>query len=300
MHVLIPGGSGLIGTVLAAWLVQHQHEVTILSRRPHQAAANVAIVQWDGTSEEGIVDCVNRADAIINLAGAGIADQRWTQAYKKQIRQSRTDAAQALVQAITVADSKPEAYVQASAVGFYGSSYRSEILTENLPAGTDFLARVCQDWEDASKPVADLGVRVTQARIGIVLSHQGGALTRMLPPFRLGLGGAMGDGKQPFPWIHIQDVAGALAFLALNDKTQGAYNLTAPHIISNREFSHHLAQTLRRPMLFDIPAVAVQLLFGELAVILVHGQNAVSRKLQDAGFTFQYTDVQTALAQLLP
>ena len=299
MHILIPGGTGLVGTALAAWLVQHNHTVTILSRSPRQAsAAGIEVAGWDGKSERDIVECVNRADAIVNLAGANLADKRWTAQYKQVIRQSRTDTVATLVRAIEVAERKPDTFVQASAVGFYGSSYSSETLTENLPAGTDFLATVCQDWESGCTSLESLGIRLTVARLGIVLDRGGGALARMLPPFQMGLGGALGDGKQPFPWIHLQDAASALAFLATHENTLGAYNVTSPNIISNREFSQHLAHTLRKPLLLDVPAMAIQLLFGELSVLLLHGQNAVSRKLQAAGFEFQYTEAQAALAEL--
>ncbi len=300
MHILIPGGTGLVGTALTEWLVQHDHTVTILSRNPRQTSvAGVDMAGWNGTFAPDLVECINRADAIVNLTGANLGAQRWTDEYKQVIRESRVSTTQALVQAIEAADRKPGVFVQASAVGYYGSSYSSETLTEDLPAGTDFLGNVCQDWEAASQPVEALGLRLAVARLGVVLAHDEGALARMAVPFRIGIGGALGHGKQPFPWIHLQDTARALAFLVTNENTRGAYNLTGPHIISNKEFSLHLARALRKPMIFNVPALAVRLLFGEMSVLLLQGQQAVSWKLQKAGFDFTYTEAQAALAQLL-
>ncbi len=300
MHVLIPGGTGLIGTALTEWLVRNDHSVTILSRSPNRSSyPGVDFLEWSGESTDRIVDCMSRVDAVVNLAGANLAARRWTEPYKRIIRESRLVSVQALVKAIEAANRKPETFVQASAVGYYGSNYSNEILTERLPAGTDFLATVCKDWEFATSPLRNLDLRLTFARIGIVLSKEGGALPRMLPPFRLGIGGAMGDGKQPFPWIHLQDTARALAFLTTNENALGPYNLTGPQIVSNREFSHILARTLKRPTCLDVPALAVRMLFGDMSVLLLSGQRAVSCRLQDAGFSFQFQEVQAALEDIL-
>lgn len=300
MNVLVAGGTGLIGQVLVKQLMERDHAVTVLSRNPSSATmAGVDFIQWDGHSGSALRAAVGRTDAIVNLAGENIGGGRWTEERKTRIRQSRVRAGEGLVQAIRDAERKPSTFVQASALGYYGSLYKNETLRERMPAGTDFLASVCVDWENSSQSVRELGVRLVVARLGVVLARDGGALPSMVLPFRLGLGGALGDGAQPFPWIHVADAAGALAYMVERETLAGPFNLTGS-VVSNREFSRLLAQTLRRPLMLDVPAWAVRRLFGEQSVILLTGQNAPSHRLREAGYAFAFPDLAPALGDLFP
>lgn len=300
MKILIAGGTGLIGSALTSLLTTAGHSVSILSRQPRASAASgAAHVHWTGAFAPALTDCVQEADAVVNLAGANIGEAKWSDARKALIRESRVRAGQALMEACAHAERKPRTFVQASAVGFYGSSYGRERLTERLPPGTDFLASVCVDWEASTAAATEMGMRRVVTRFGIVLSPQGGALPRMLLPFRLGLGGALGDGHQPFPWIHLQDAARAVAYALENDDLEGPYNVTAPSDACNRDFSRALAQALHRPMLVDMPTFAVRMLFGEMSVLLLQGQNASAQRLLDAGFAFAHSEVLPALQDLL-
>lgn len=302
MHILIAGGTGLIGSALVRLLRARNHSVVILTRNPPagNGQPGVDYAKWSGTRADEVVASVNGTDAVINLAGANIGAEKWTPARKTLIRQSRVDAGQTLCAAIEQAVHKPHTFVQASAVGFYGSSFGPETLTERIPPGTDFLASTCVAWEASSQSVQAMGVRHAIARFGVVLSPAGGALPRMLFPFRLGIGGALGDGKQPFPWIHVDDAARAVQFLIENPDIRGPCNVTGPEAISNTEFSRTLATVLRRPLSMNVPAFALQLMFGEMAVILLKGQNAVPGKLMASGFAFQYSEAIQALHHLLP
>lgn len=302
MRVIITGGTGLIGRALAADLAQEGHEVIVLSRSPERHAdrlpAGVRAERWDARTSEGWAHLADGADAIVNLAGESIAAGRWTPERKTRIRESRLNAGRAVVEAVQAATNRPRVVVQASAVGYYGPCGDEEV-TEDHPPGSDFLARVCVEWEASTAPVEELGVRRPILRTGIVLSAEGGALPRMLPPFKLGLGGRLGSGRQWFPWIHIRDEVRAIRFLVEQENASGPYNLTAPNPVTNAEFTQALGRVLGRPALFPVPALALKLIFGEMATVLLDGQRAVPRRLLDAGFTFEFTDVETALRNLL-
>lgn len=302
MHVIITGGSGLIGAALAHSLLNDGHRVTILSRSPerkqHLVPDRAAVVGWDSKSATGWGHLVNEADAIVNLAGAGIADSRWSDKRKQIIRQSRVQAGQAIMQALHAADRQPAVLIQASAVGYYGPS-DSTILTEGARPGHDFLSQVCFDWEASTAGAGELGVRRPVIRTGIVLSTQGGALPKMLLPFQLFIGGPLGRGKQYFPWIHIDDEVRAIRFLIDNQGADGPYNLAAPHPPTNAEFSKQLGQAMGRPSLMPVPSPALKILFGEMSTVLVDGQRAVPHHLEADGFTFRYAEARTALQDIL-
>ncbi len=302
MRVIIAGGTGLIGRALAADLVQDGHHVIVLSRTPERYTgrlpAGVQVERWDARSAEGWAHLADGADAIVNLAGENIAAGRWTPERKRRIRESRLNAGRAVVEAVQAASNRPRVVVQASAVGYYGPCGDEEV-TENHPPGSDFLARVCVEWEASTAPVEELGVRRPILRTGIVLSTEGGALPRMLPPFKLGLGGRLGSGRQWFPWIHIRDEVRAIRFLVEREDASGPYNLTAPNPVTNAELTRALGRVLGRPALLPVPALALKVLFGEMATVLLDGQRAVPRRLIEAGFTFEFAEVEAALRDLL-
>lgn len=301
MRVIITGGTGLIGTALAKSLVTDGHEVYVLSRNPqkHQVLNGVNIEGWDAKTGDSWSKLITDDTAIVNLAGAGLADGRWTEERKKEIVESRTNAGQAVVDAIGQATHRPKVVIQASAVGYYGPSDDS-LITEAQPAGGDFSAAVCQQWEAAIQPVIDNGdVRVAIIRSGVVLSMEGGAFPRQLLPFKLFVGGPVGSGQQWYSWIHIEDEVRAIRYLIDKDDASGVFNLTAPNPVSNQEFSFTLARILRRPGVVPVPGFVLQLLFGEMASVLLDGQRVVPHKLQEHGFEFQYPEPDHALRNLL-
>ncbi len=302
MHVLITGGTGLIGSALANSLIDSNNDVTILTRFPDRrqsfTSEDVRIEKWDGETETGWGHLVADVDAIVNLAGAGIAEGRWTPARKEQIRESRVKAGQALLSAIRNAEAVPKVVVQASAVGYYGPG-DDQIMTEEASPGTDFLARVCVDWESSTETVESMGVRRVVIRTGVVLSPLGGALPRMTLPFRLFAGGTLGSGRQYFPWIHIDDEVAAIRFLLENEEASGPFNLAAPNPPTNREFVRYIGKAMGRPSLLPTPSFALRTLFGEMSTVLLDGQRAVPFRLKEAGFKFNYPDPVAALRDML-
>ncbi len=301
MRVLITGGSGLIGRALSANLARDGNEIIILSRQPERIVGlpmGVSARWWDSHTTEGWSSLVDGTDAIINLAGENISSGRWSDERKHAILKSRSSAGQAVVQAVRAAARKPRIVIQASGIGYYGP-YGDEEITEETPPGHDFLAQLAANWESSTASLESLGVRRAIIRTGVVLSIEGGALPRMLLPFRFFAGGRLGSGRQWFPWIHIADEVGAIRFLIENETANGPFNLTAPVPLNNAEFSRLLGQQLRRPALMPIPAFALRLLFGEMATVLLDGQRAIPRRLVQLGFTFQFPEAELALRDLL-
>jgi len=304
MRVVITGGTGLIGRALAGSLAGDGYEVVVLSRSPDRQGVplptGVQVVPWDGRTASGWGDRAEGAVGIVNLAGATIAGRRWTAEQKRRIRESRVNAGHAVTEAIRAADVKPRMLVQASAVGYYGSFRDGGVtLTESSPAGDDFLAGVCRDWEAVTAAVEPLGVRRAVARTGVVLSTEGGALPRMALPFKLFAGGPLGGGRQPLSWIHIADVVGAMRFLIDRPDATGPFNLCAPQPMTNAEFGRAIGRVLRRPAFMPTPAFAMRLAFGEMAQILLEGQRAVPERLSALGFRFRFPAAEAALKDLL-
>lgn len=302
MRVIITGGTGLIGQPLSKALVADGHEVIILSRAPESvknAPAGVKLQKWDGKSAEGWGELADGAGAIINLAGAGIADQRWSQERKREIRQSRIDAGKAVMEAITAASTKPRVLIQSSAVGYYGTQTGDAQVTESFSPGGDFLSKVCFDWEASTAPASKQGVRRAVIRTGVVLSNEGGAFPRQVLPFKLFAGGPVGSGKQWYPWIHIDDEVRAIQCLLTNENAEGPFNLSAPNPVTNKEFGKLIGEVLGRPSIMPAPAFAMQIVFGEMAMILLEGQRAVPQRLLEMGFKFKYETALAALQNLL-
>lgn len=302
MRIIITGGTGLIGRALSKGLLNAGHLVTILSRHPdqgHEMPNGVRVEGWDGATPQGWGHLVNDADAIINLAGAGIADAPWTDKRKHLIRESRIHAGLAIQKAIEEATNKPKVLMQASAVGYYGQEHGDELVTEDSPPGHDFLAKVCFDWEMATAPVVRMGVRRVVMRTGIVLSREGGAFPKMLLPFKFFAGGPLGNGKQWMPWIHIDDQVRAMIFLLTHETANGAFNLSAPNPVTNKQFSQMIGATMGRPAFLPAPSFAIKTALGEMSTILLDGQRAIPQKLEAAGFTFKFGTAQEALSKLL-
>ena len=301
MRVLITGGTGLIGRALAGKLLASGHEVVILSRRPEKASGlplDVRVAEWDGRSASGWGSLADGAGAIVNLAGENIAGGRWTEERKSRILESRLNAGRAVVQVVEQASVQPEVVIQASAVGYYGSLGDDKV-TEESPPGRDFLAQVAVAWEDSTTSVEALEVRRVVTRSGVVLSREGGALPRMMLPFKLFLGGPLGTGKQWLSWVHIADHVAAVQYLLEDDSARGVFNVTAPEPVPNTEFSHVLGQAMKRPAVLSAPAFLLRLALGEMADVLLKGQRAYPRRLSELGFSFRFPEARTALWDLL-
>ena len=303
MKIIITGGTGVIGRALTAELTQAGHQIIIFSRSSRKTVNGAQTIQWDIDNIESWLPHIKTADTIVhlsgeNLAGKGFLPTRWSAERKQRIQESRTKTGKILVEAIQQVDEKPEIFVQASAIGYYGP-HQDESLTETDSPGDDYLAQTCVEWEDSTKDLDDLGVRRVIIRTGVVLTPDSGALARLLLPYRMFVGGPFGDGRQWYSWIHIADEVAAIRFLIENSKATGVYNLTAPHPLQNREFGKTLGKVLNRPSWIPIPKFAMEAIFGEVATVVVDGQRVLPKKLQALGFQFQYTDLEPALKDLL-
>jgi len=301
MRIIITGGTGLIGGALAASLTNDGHEVILLSRVPERATwlpSGARAERWDGRTATGWGPLADGADAIVNLAGEGIASGRWTEERKRRIRESRVNAGQAVVEAVKAAARKPGVIIQSSAVGYYGV-HGDEEITESTPAGNDYLAQIAVAWENSTAPVETLGVRRAVIRTGVVLSKKSGALPQMLLPFKLFVGGPLGSGKQWLPWIHIADQVSAIRFLIENRRASGAFNLCAPNPLTNAEFGRVVGRVMGRPAFMPTPAFALRLAFGEMATVLLDGQRQLPKRLIELGFAFRFPSAQAALRDIL-
>ncbi len=294
MHIVVSGSSGLIGTALVDRLRREGHEVVRLVRR----APGAGEAQWDPAAGKLDAAVIDAADAVINLAGAGIGDHRWTAEYKQEVLRSRTTTTALLARTIAAAAKPPTIFLSGSAIGFYGDTGDTSV-DERSAGGDGFLADVCRAWEDAAAP-AESATRVVLLRTGIVLSAKGGALKKQLPLFKLGLGGRFGSGKQWQSWISIDDEVGAIIHLLTADVT-GPVNLTAPNAVTNAQFAKALAHALHRPSLLPIPAFGPKLLLGgELAdALLFDGQRVLPTVLQHSDFTFEHPTLDGALRAVL-
>jgi uncharacterized protein (TIGR01777 family) len=278
MNIAMTGATGFVGRELAPELRRAGHEVRAISLREPLAA-----------------DALAGCDAVVHLAGEPVA-QRWTPQARERIMRSRVEGTHRLVEAMRT--HPPQVLISASAVGYYGSR-GDEILTEDAPAGHDFLSQVAAAWEREALAAEPLGVRVLRLRIGMVLGRDGGALAKMLPPFRWGLGGPIGGGRQWVAWIHQVDLIALIQFLLGESTLRGAFNAVSPHPVTNAEFTRALAQALHRPALLPVPAFAVKLLFGDMAQVVLASQRAIPQAAERAGFTFRYPDIYGALRQIL-
>lgn len=302
MHIVIAGGTGLLGRALIAALRPQGHTFTVLTRRPEARLGgvleHVRRAAWTPSDPNALARHIRTADVVVNLMGENIAAGRWTPARKRALVASRVDTGRALAAAIRLAQPRPKVLLQASAVGYYGDR-GDALIDESTPPGDDFLARLCVDWEASTAAVEGLGVRRVVLRTGVVLTTEGGALPRLLLPLRWGVGGPLGSGRQWMPWIHITDHVGAMAFLMMHEEASGVFNLTAPAPVTNAKLTRALAQRLHRPAFFRVPAFALRLLFGEMSIVLLASQRVLPNRLLDAGYAFRYPVLDVALDNLL-
>lgn len=293
MKIAVSGSGGLIGSALVRALRADGHEVIRLVRRKAQQADEVG---WDPAAGAVDRDGLRGLDAAVHLAGAGIGDRRWTTAYKRTVLRSRVDATTSLARALAALEPRPATLLSASAVGWYGDTGDREV-DEAAPAGAGFLADLVRRWEGATAPAADAGIRVAQLRSGIVLSASGGALAKVLPLFRLGLGGRLGSGRQYVSWISLPDEVRAIRFLLTDSTLHGPVNMTAPHPVTNIAYARAIGRAVGRPAVIPVPGFALRAVLGGFADEgVLWGQRAVPRRLQDAGYRFHHPDIDSALA----
>lgn len=297
MNIAISGASGLIGRRLLKVLAKDGQSLTALSRHAGtNLPPGVRLAVWDPVKGEPPADALRDADAVIHLAGSPVA-QRWSARAKQDIRESRVAGTRNLVQALSKLRRKPGVLICASAIGYYGSR-GDEVLAESAAPGSDYLAEVCVAWEKEAQAAEALGMRVVRVRTGIVLDARGGALPRMLPPFRMGAGGKLGSGRHWMSWIHLEDLAALFQF-ALTKPVSGAVNGVAPNPVTNADFTRALAAAVHRPAIFPVPAFALRLLFGEMSEILLASQRVKPQAAESAGFAFRFPELAGALAAVL-
>ena len=298
MKILLAGGTGFLGVPLVESLLQERHDVVVLTRRAAAVSPNarVRFVQWAPDAQTGIWPAeLDGADVIVNLAGEPIAAKRWSNRQKQQILDSRVHATRRLTQAMATAARPPSVFISGSAVGYYGP-LADEIVTEETPAGSDFLASVCVKWEAEAERASGPRTRVVCVRTGLVLEKDGGALSKMLLPFKLGAGGPVGSGRQYWPWIHRRDWIDLVRWAMTTPSCSGPINAVAPNPVTNAEFASALGHAIHRPAFMPTPAFALRLMLGEMAdALLLSGQRAVPAKAQSLWFTFRYARVDHAL-----
>lgn len=307
MRVIILGGTGMIGRALASNLATAGYEVIVLSRSPSKRrrgfSTKIKLRKWDGKTAEGWGELVDGAEAVINLAGENLSGdtfipKRWTSKRKRLLWESRVDAGKAATEAISAASAAPPIFIQASAVGYYGSSIETPF-TEESPPGDDFLANLCVEWENATAPLDRLPVRRSIIRTAVVLDPKQGALWRLLFPFRLFVGGRLGSGKQWLSWIHPEDAIRGIRFLLETKDAEGPFNLSAPNSIRYEDVARTIGRVLKRPSFFPAPGFALKFALGEVSTVVLEGQRTIPKSIQNLGFTFLFPDFETALIDVL-
>lgn len=305
MKVVVTGATGFVGSRLVQRLDQQGHSVLVLTRNttsaskvfPAAAFPNVEIVAYTPTISGAWQDAIAGSDGVVNLAGEPIAEERWTPDHKQEILNSRQLGTQKIVEAIKNANPKPMVLVNASAIGYYGTS-ETATFDETSPAGNDFLAQVCQAWEAEATKVKDVGVRVVILRLGIVLG-QGGALAKMITPFKLFAGGPIGSGRQWFSWIHVDDLVDLIVQALTKSEMEGVYNATAPHPVRMNELSQTMGDVMHRPSWLPVPSFALEALLGDGAKVVLEGQQVIPKRTLASGFDYKYQHLQPALKNIL-
>ena len=293
MKILLTGGTGFIGRPLKSQLISLGHEVFALTRLKRTSMENLRYIQWSWKSPEDLTEFVNEVDIVINLAGEPVVGKRWTKEQKETLLQSRINPTKALVSAINNASKKPKKFISASAVGIYGNRF-DEKLTEESSLGSDFLANLCKEWEaEALKANTNIVI----IRIGIVIGKGGGALKRMLPLFKIGLGGPLGTGKQWMPWISLRDTVDLIRFAMDHDNVAGIINATSPNPVTNERFSKTLGKVLHRPVFLPAPDLALRLLLGEIADLILGGQRVIPERALQYGYNFRHEELGDALVR---
>lgn len=301
MRILITGATGFVGRRLVSSLLKSGHQVRVLTRSLVKAAstlgADVEYIQWD-TQSKLEQRAFENIDSVVNLAGENLSDKRWSEEQKRRIYDSRVRITEHLVAGIKEFGTDVKSFISTSAVGIYGSGHNN-ILDENAKLGDDFLARVCLAWERSALKYEDQFPRICILRLGVVLGEEGGALEKMLPIFKLGLGGPVGSGKQVMSWIHCDDLVRLFVSAIENDSMKGVFNATAPYPVENKVFSKVLGKCLNRPAVFKAPSIALELALGEMSTIVLDGQNVQPKKAIDMGFEFKYPKVDQALSEIV-
>ena len=293
--ILITGGTGLIGSALSQRLIKAGHSVCVLTRQKRLHAQYI-----DGIHFLNELNTNDNFDIVINLAGEPIANKRWSAKQKQVIWHSRIDTTQTLISHLETCSKKPEVFINASAIGFYGIARGDQDINEKAQGDISFSSQLCSVWENTARQVEELGIRCCLLRTGIVLSKEGGVLRKLLPSYQIGLGGPVGDGKQWMPWIHIEDMLNIIEFCINTKNLNGPINCVAPNIVDNKEFSKILARNLRRPDFFRLPRWVVELVFGQMGVeLLLSGKKVRPEYLANTEFSFQYTELDKALSNIL-
>ncbi len=300
MKVLVTGATGFVGKVVVRQLLEAGDQVVILTRNIPKAALTLGsdcrYFQWVDMNELPDAAAFDGVDAVINLMGEGIADKKWSEEQKKMIYNSRINGTQRLVEVISKLDKKPSIFISTSAIGVYGNRGPEE-LSEESSTGADFLSHLCTEWEKEASNVKPFVKRLVIMRVGVVLGHNGGALKKMLPPFKMGLGGHVGSGNQYMSWIHVEDLAGMYVEALKNDSVNGIYNGTAPYPATNREFTTALGKILKRPTILPVPAFAIKAIFGEMSAVILGGQKVLPKKFKDINFRYRYPTLEMALKE---
>jgi uncharacterized protein (TIGR01777 family) len=294
-RIAVTGASGLIGSALVRSLTADGHEVVRLVRRGARGADEVC---WDPEGQYVDAAGLDGCDAVVNLAGAGVGDHRWTDAYKKQVRDSRVLGTAALAEAVAALDRPPRVWVNGSAIGFYGET-GDRAVDESAPPGDGFLPSLCVEWEEATAPVQEAGVRTVFARTGLVVAREGGAWAKLFPLYKAGLGGRFGNGRQYWSFVALHDEVAAIRHLIDTDGLSGPFNLTAPNPLTNREISAAMGRVLRRPSLFTVPAPALKLVLGEMSGDVLGSQRVLPKRLLESGFTFAFPEIEGAIRAAL-
>ncbi len=293
MNILITGGTGFIGSAVSTRLREENHHITIVTRHPESIKAPMI-----GISE--LAQLKNNIDVVINLAGEPIADKRWSEQQKQRIINSRIETTQNLITYLEMTEHKPKLLISGSAIGYYGIGVSDSDVDETLEGDNSFSSQLCQQWETTALQAVNFGIRTCLLRTGIVLGKDGGALSKLLLPFKLGLGGKIGDGKQWMPWIHLDDLVGIILYCIENNNLNGAVNGTSPNPVTNLEFTKTLGKVLKRPTLLPMPSLAIKFLMGQMGEeILLAGKKVVPAKALDAGYQFKYKKLEGALLDIV-
>mgnify|MGYP006149154839 FL=1 len=295
MNLLITGGTGFVGSALCSRLLEEQHKIVVLSRNPEKIKAPIkAVANLDQLSNDNIFDVV------INLAGEPIANKRWNDQQKKRIFGSRIETTESLIEYFKKSKHKPKLLINGSAIGYYGTARTNDNIDEKSGCDDSFSSQLCQKWEAAALEAESLGIRTCLIRTGIVLGKNGGALSKMLPPFKMGLGGRIGYGKQWMSWIHLDDLVGIILCCINNDNLKGAVNGTSPNPVINEVFTKTLGTALKRPTIFPMPEIVIKLLMGQMGEeLLLSGKRVLPRKALDAGYIFKYKTLEDALINVV-
>lgn len=299
MKIVISGGTGLIGRAFIQSRLNDGDEIIVLSRtQKNGLAGNIHYINWDAKTLGDWISAIDGADVIVNLAGENIGKKRWSAAQKEKILSSRVDASKLLVKAVEKSAKKPALFIQASAIGIYGTDLHKSF-DENSQNGSDYLASVGEAWEKAVQGLAIPGVRTVVTRFGVVLDKNEGALPRMVLPFRLFSGGPLGSGQQWISWVHLDDVIGALNYIIENKGLSGVFNITSPKPLRNAEFGKQLAMVLNRPYWFPVPGFMLRMVLGEMSTLVLDGQKVEPKRLLDAGYVVKYADLMPAISDIL-